>query len=107
MDVSMGLQIKQCPTCGSTILEPKSAEQYQEWYNLYPRKQGKKEGLRAFLKVRIGFDELMEKTQQYANSKSDTEKRYIPLPASFPNGERWEDEILEEEDQDLKGLCVL
>jgi hypothetical protein len=75
---------------------PTNVERFPEFWNLYPRKQKRKEALKAWAKVKPeDVDRILadlqlrkEKDVQWQDSQ------YIPLPASYLNGERWNDEII-------------
>ncbi len=56
----------------------------------YPRKEDKK-------KARVTFNRLSDKNKQLAINDSSvrfvsTEKRFVPIPTTYLNGERWNDE---------------
>lgn len=71
---------------------------FEEFYTLYPKKLAKKEAEKA-------WDKLSEEKQLKALEDVKVRKvkhsqwirdggKYIPYPASYLNGERWEDEII-------------
>ena len=68
--------------------------EFDIFWKAYPRKESKKDALKAFLKTKVPLSTLLtaieqqKKTEQWSGSK-----KFIPLPASWLNGERWEDEI--------------
>lgn len=72
-------------------------EDFKRFWNAYPRKQDRAKALRAFTKLAPDADLLavildavswQAKTEQW--QKSDGQ--FVPLPASWLNGERWKDE---------------
>ena len=69
---------------------------FEEWYQLYPHKVGRGQALKAYRSARkkTGKGELLESVKRFAAAKArdGTEKRFIPHPATWLNGERWADE---------------
>jgi hypothetical protein len=66
-------------------------------YKSYPRKLAKKDALRAILKAMKAhsFDYLLERTAKYAECTRawpESDVKFIPYPASWFNGERYEDD---------------
>lgn len=71
---------------------------FQEFWNSYPRGEGKKPALKVWLKINPSekeFSEIMaaldrnKKTEQWEKDKG----RFIPYAATWLNQERWKDEI--------------
>ena len=63
----------------------------------YPRKQGKKDALKAWLKIKP--DEALAeriisalKLQKQGAGWQRDNGKFVPYPATWLNGERWEDE---------------
>lgn len=86
--------------------------EFDDWYQAYPRHEGRGQALKAYRTARkkAGQDVLLaganEAAQRYANS----ERRFVPLPASWLNGERWLDDPLPEGPNGkppLKGLAAI
>jgi hypothetical protein len=75
-----------------TVNEPDRPNvQFEDFYRAYPRHEAKADALKAWNKLGPGF--LLQTTIiagliRYVS----TDKRYIPLPASYLRGRRWEDE---------------
>ena len=69
---------------------------FDAWYAVYPRKQARGDAFKAWKQVEGEeiADEILSKTKRYPFS---SEKRYIPLPATFLRAWRWEDTFEEEE----------
>ncbi len=69
---------------------------FGEWYALYPHKVGRGAALKAYRSARkkTGKSELLEAVKRYAaaTARAGTEKRFIPHPSTWLNGERWADE---------------
>ncbi len=71
-------------------------EEFLNWWEVYPRHDAKRDAFKAWQQVktiRPPLEKLLELTKKYALSQSDTEKKFIPLPASWLRGERWDDDI--------------
>lgn len=73
---------------------------FDKWYSLYPKKKAKQDALKAWSKL---SDEEMEialenlpKYKEYWR-KEWTTLDYIPLPASWLNGKRWQDNLSTQE----------
>jgi len=74
-------------------------KRFTEFWALYPKKLKKKEAREAFKKIiktsemyallRVGLEKWVKEWDTW----EDTERRYIPYPSTWLNGERWEDEI--------------
>jgi hypothetical protein len=69
--------------------------QFLSFWDKYPRKEGKAKAMEAFLKIKPS-PELLEVILKSVNSQRPrwTEPKYIPHPATWLNGHRWEDEPL-------------
>lgn len=68
-------------------------------YAIYPRKEAKAAGLKAIEKAikLVGTEKLLIETMNYVNRcrREKTERQFIPHPATWYNGRRWEDPIPE------------
>jgi hypothetical protein len=68
------------------------SNQFDDWYAKYPKKQGKKQAKKTFMNlssqalITCLADDLLTR---YKN----TDRQFIPLPATYLNGERWDDEL--------------
>lgn len=89
------------PTLGETdplvkdrvISKVKITNLYPDFYSSYPKKQSKADGLKAWLQV-IDSVELAEQVIQHVRTRDfGSDPKYIPLPATFLRGRRWEDEL--------------
>lgn len=65
-----------------------------EFYNLYPRKNGKQDAFKAFKKVikNESFDVILAGVIRLANDPNKPAKQYLPYPATWLNAGGWEDE---------------
>jgi len=102
--------MKTCLTCGHKSFEVADDHDFTEWWAIYPRKAAKPRARKAFFSAtdnRVDFPLLMEKTKDFAFSVVGKNKQYIPHPATWLNGDCWDDELLEDDDPDLKGICAI
>jgi hypothetical protein len=68
------------------------SQQFEEFWNLYPRKEGKKPAFKAFSSAmsRTTFPDILAGVEAY--KRSDRVKRgFIKLPATWLNEDAWED----------------
>jgi len=73
-------------------------EKFEKFYSKYPKKQDKAGALKAFLKLAPN-DELLSEILMGVEKWSNTEAwkkdggQFIPMPSTFLNRRRWEDEV--------------
>lgn len=69
-------------------------QQFDQFWREYPRKVGKGAARKAFLKaIRVApFERILAGLERYKAEISGREMRYVAHPASWLNGERWDDE---------------
>lgn len=90
---------EQKETCASAQMQSeKEPIEFLKFWENYPKKKSKQEALRAWLKLKPDPELQTEILQAIENSKLDPQwlknnGDYIPLPASWLNGKRWEDEL--------------
>lgn len=77
-------------------------EMFEVFYRAFPRHQGKAKALSAFKKIKPDqplFEKMMRAVEQQRNTEQWTKEKgkYVPMPATWLNGKRWEDEVKEEE----------
>jgi hypothetical protein len=74
---------------------------FTQFYEIYPRKKDKQAALKAFTKLKPTQEfvsMLIEDVYKRLNSEGEwkgKEPKFIPYPASYLNGKRWEDAIEE------------
>jgi hypothetical protein len=71
---------------------------FTSFWGFYPKKVGKGEALKAWKKIRNAADilpQILASIQKQKHTEQWTEKngKYIPHPATWLNGRRWEDEV--------------
>ena len=70
---------------------------FEDFWAAYPKKQDKKAAEKAFARLRPGpelLERMIRAVKAWANSEQWTKDggQYIPLPSTWLNGRRWEDE---------------
>lgn len=84
----------------TTELEPLKQESlnnvsefFDDFWNLYPRKQGKGKAKEAFTKAvkTAGLDAVMSGARRYASDPNLPDPQFVPLPTTWLNQERWDD----------------
>ena len=68
---------------------------FDKFWSAYPKKVGKKEAKKAFTKVGVSTDILVDAIEKQKQSKQwqKDNGQYIPNPATWLNQSRWEDEL--------------
>ena len=75
-----------------TPKETERSNQFDDWYQTYPKKQGKKQAKKAFMN--LNSQALITCLADNLKARyKNTERQFIPLPATYLNGERWDDEL--------------
>ena len=68
-------------------------KQFEQWWNLYPLKVGKRAAFAAFLRALqyVAWEELMRKTL-FLSETDKARGQYCPHPSTFLNQQRWDDD---------------
>lgn len=88
----------QNPESESRIQNPNTREareaEFEVFWSAYPRKEGKKKAKGVFEKVTTSLDILLEALERQKKSAqwSKDNGQFIPHPATWLNGKRWEDQ---------------
>lgn len=71
-----------------------SSDEFIQWYMVYPKKEDKGHAKKAFKAARkkASLETLIDGAQRYAADKKDEPRKFLANPATWLNGERWEDE---------------
>lgn len=85
------------------INQPKATDTdvFKDFWQMYPKKKAKADAQKAWKKIKLTASLIntifasLEKFKQSGEWKRNN-GQYIPYPASWLNGQRWEDEIIEE-----------
>lgn len=71
-------------------------DRFAQFYAKYPRKIARKNAEKAWAKLKVDdalFERIMHALEKMLPKWVMTDKQYIPHPATWLNGERWEDEV--------------
>ncbi len=72
---------------------PAGAE-FDSWYGAYPRPEARRDAEKAWGKLTDAERaECIEKSPAWNAAKVGTERKFIPMPATYLNGRRWHDDI--------------
>lgn len=99
LELDKDINIDTCPNSGTKKSKAnKDFISFNDFWILYPKKQAKAAAEKAYLKIKPDRElfEKMKKTLEAQKASFDWQKengRYIPLPATWLNGKRWEDEL--------------
>jgi predicted phage replisome organizer len=68
---------------------------FKAFWEAYPKKVGKKEAQKAWSKVKVDIDVILNALEIVKNTDDWNKQngKFIPYPATWLNGARWEDEI--------------
>ena len=70
----------------------KRAKEFDAWWSKYPKKAGKKQALKKFMG--LSSENLVACLDDDLSKRyGKTEHQFIPNPATYLHGERWEDEV--------------
>lgn len=70
-----------------------SSESFDSFWAVYPRKQGKGKAKEAFMKAvkTAGLEAVMSGARRYASDPNLPDPKFVPLPTTWLNQERWDD----------------
>ena len=70
------------------------ANDFDEWWSVYPKKQGKDAARRKYLTIRktVAAEPLLKGAREYALLKAGEDKQFVKLPAGWLNDGRWADD---------------
>lgn len=69
---------------------------FEKFWEAYPRKVGKQNAHKAFLKLKVDsetLEKILFAIKQQKSSEQWQDERYIPHPTTWLNGARWNDEL--------------
>lgn len=74
--------------------ETRDDSDFEEWYRIYPRHEGKGHALKAYWNARKSTDPstLLAGSEKAKKRWAGSDPKFIPLPATWLNGQRWLDE---------------
>lgn len=106
----------QNPNTESRIQNPESEDvrrrteaDFEQFWNSYPRKVGKQKALKAFQKVKVPVETLLNAIAQQKQSAQWTKNNgeFIPHPTTWLNEGRWEDKLAMPTGNAVKASCTL
>jgi len=77
-------------------LEPIDETAFDKWYAIYPKKQARATAEKAWQKLKLDrlSTTIILRTQNFVDAYTAQGKLdYLPMPATFLNQRRWEDEL--------------
>lgn len=91
------IQSKSNPNPNPNTSASRCAQGFDEFWIAYPKKQGKQQAEKAFNKIkpdRALLDKMLASIKAWSQSQQWTKDggQYIPMPSTWLNGKRWEDE---------------
>ena len=93
--VDTGVELTRTTELEPIELEPHNdiVQAFNEFWEIYPRKQGKGKAKEAFIKATkvAHVDEVVAGAERYAADRNLPDPKFVPLPATWLNQERWDD----------------
>lgn len=87
----------------------RAPDPFDQWWAVYPRKMAKVAARKAWTKVpaalaksELTLADLMDRTRAFADHVVDKDQEHIAHPATWLNGERWNDELPDRSQTDGK-----
>lgn len=76
-------------------IDKAETDAFQEFYENYPRREGRRTAAKAFATAakRAPVETILAGSARYALATTGTERRFVKLPATWLNGDHWNDEI--------------
>lgn len=95
---SIGKDINTISCNGNSIIEVLSKKEmwFESFWEIYPKHQDKKKAKQKFLKLctdKKKYQEIMQGLRNVLPVWAKKDNKYIPMPTTWLNGERWNDEV--------------
>lgn len=95
---SIGKDINTISCNGNSIIEVLSKKEmwFESFWEIYPKHQDKKKAKQKFLKLCTDekkYQEIMDGLRNVLPVWAKKDNKYIPMPTTWLNGERWNDEV--------------
>lgn len=95
---SIGKDINTISCNGNSIIEVLSKKEmwFESFWEIYPKHQDKKKAKQKFLKLCTDekkYQEIMDGLRNVLPMWAKKDTKYIPMPTTWLNGERWNDEV--------------
>ena len=87
-------QIRSDDLSSTADAEDDTETAFNEWYKNYPRKEGKGQARKAFKAAikKTDLETMKAGLEKYIQSVEGKDKQFIAMPATWLNGERWDDD---------------
>ena len=88
--------VKETPLKGSKEKAATLDRAFDKFWAVYPRHTAKQDAKKAFLKIKPDeemLNTMLSAIQRQKGTEQWSDPRYIPHPATWLNGRRWEDEV--------------
>ena len=73
------------------------AEDFEKFWNTYPKKVSKEQARRAFYKAKPSMSVIIPALEKFKACQQWQDKQYIPNPDTWIRNQRWDDEIIVEQ----------
>lgn len=92
---TMETSVSVSDTVSVSVSDKEYTDNFEKFWEAYPKKVGKKEASRAFKKVKEPLNVLLDAIEEQKLSEQWSKKngRFIPNPATWLNQGRWEDHL--------------
>ena len=81
----------------AVIVESENAEPFEDFWLLYPRRVAKKDARKMWARIPESLhNRIFISIVAWRRVWKDKEENFIPYPATWLNGERWEDDLPQE-----------
>jgi len=81
---------------GEARAKPEPDPLFAEFWEVYPKKVAKQEAEKVWRKLRVDsalFEAIMQGVERWKQSAQWADTQFVPHPATFLNGKRWEDHV--------------
>ena len=97
------------PTGGEYVKDDLDTQRFESFWSMYPKKIAKANARKAWLKLKVDgplYTEIMKGLALHKKSRDwiKDEGQFIPHPATWLNGRRWEDEVEQEPTRKIEKL---
>jgi len=92
-----------------TDMRRRRGEEFELFWQSYPKRRNKGDAEKAWKKVKVEFPVILSALETQSKSPDWTKDngKYIPYPASWLNGRRWEDEVVSGNQTELNGFTIV
>lgn len=96
-------------TDSDTDIDMRSVSEFDQFWKAYPKRKNKGDAEKAWKKVRAPLVTILTaiENQKLSADWQKNNGQFIPYPASWLNGRRWEDEIVSSAELNLNGFEIV